>query len=67
MAGDVLAGVWQYMNQPWSRFQEVVFDVMFIKDDWSYIGYGRIAKFKATHSQSVSLFPSSQSMNIALN
>ena len=46
--GDVLAGIWQYMNAPWSGFREIVFDVMlFIGDEWSYIGYGQLSKFAA--------------------
>ena len=51
------------MNEPWSRFQEVVFDVMLINDDWSYIGYGRLATFKAVPSR---VFPSIQSTSLAL-
>ena len=54
------------MNEPWSNFQEVVFDVLFIKDRLSYIGYGRLANFKALPSQSELFFPSSQSTNLAL-
>ncbi|KAL9076605.1 MAG: hypothetical protein Q9161_000937 [Pseudevernia consocians] len=44
LAGDVLAGAWQYMNQPWSSFREVVFDIVEDRGSWYYIGYGRIAK-----------------------
>ena len=55
------------MNQPWSDFQEVVFDIMLIEDGWSYIGYGRLAKFKAVPSQPELFSPSSQSTNLALN
>ena len=55
------------MNEPWSRFQEVVFDVILVKDDWSYIGYGRLTRFKAVPSQSELFFPSSQSTSLVLN
>ena len=55
------------MNEPWSHFQEVVFDVILIKDGWAYIGYGRLARFKAVPSQSKLFFPSSQSTSLALN
>lgn len=46
VVGDVLAGIWQYMGQPWSSFREVVFDIL-LRDakGWDYIGYGRISKF----------------------
>lgn len=55
------------MNEPWSSFREVVFDIIAIRDDWSYIGYGRLAKFKVVPSQSQLYFPLSQSTNLALN
>lgn len=45
VAGDVLAGVWQFMNQPWSSFREIVFDIVLAKQGWEYIGYGRFDKF----------------------
>ena len=55
------------MNEPWSHFQEIVFDVMFINDGWAYIGYGRLARFKALPSQTELVLPSTQSTSLALN
>lgn len=46
IVGDVIAGVWQYMGQPWSSFREIVFDVLFRGAEGSdYIGCGQITKF----------------------
>ena len=45
LAGDVLAGAWQYMNQPWSSFRTIVFDIVLDNGRWDYIGYGHFAKF----------------------
>ncbi len=44
--GDVIAGMWQFMNQPWSSYREIAFDVLFRDvQGWDYIGYGRIFVF----------------------
>lgn len=44
--GDVIAGIWQYMCQPWGSFRELVFDIIFQDaGGWDYIGYGRIDHF----------------------
>ena len=44
LIGDVLAGVWQYMNEPWGGFMELTFDVLMIRAGYNYIGYGRLQK-----------------------
>lgn len=44
VAGDVLAGLWQLMNQPWSTFREHVFYILLVGQDWEDIGYGHITK-----------------------
>lgn len=44
LEGDVLAGVWQYMNQPWSSFREIVFDIIFDREGSGYIGLGKLMK-----------------------
>lgn len=44
LAGDVLAGAWQYMCQPWSCFREIAFDIIFDGEVWAYIGYGRFQR-----------------------
>lgn len=43
-AGDVIAGVWQYMGQPGGSFREIAFDVL-LRDaeGWDYIAYGRLS------------------------
>lgn len=45
LTGDVLAGTWQYMNQPWSSFRETLFDIVLDGDRWNYIGFGRFASY----------------------
>ena len=42
--GDVLAGIWQYMNEPWGGFKELTFDVLIVRAGYNYIGYGRLKK-----------------------
>ncbi|KAM0795862.1 hypothetical protein BDR22DRAFT_893704 [Usnea florida] len=44
LLGDVLAGIWQYMNEPWGGFMELTFDVLIIRAGYNYIGYGRLQK-----------------------
>lgn len=36
------------MNEPWSGFREVVFDILIVRGYLEYIGYGRIFKFAPT-------------------
>ncbi|KAF6225062.1 hypothetical protein HO133_010257 [Letharia lupina] len=45
LLGDAIAGAWQYMNEPWSSFREIVFDIVLASKGWDYIGYGRFAKY----------------------
>ncbi|CAD6568943.1 MAG: hypothetical protein ASARMPRED_002230 [Alectoria sarmentosa] len=45
LLGDVLAGSWQYMSQPWSSFRAIVFDIILDNGRWDYVGYGRFATF----------------------
>ena len=33
------------MNEPWSSYREIGFDVMFDSGGWVYIGYGRVTKY----------------------
>ncbi len=60
--GDVIAGIWQYMGQPWGSFREMVFDII-LQDagGWDYIGYGRINHFA---SQTASIRNISQSTDV---
>lgn len=45
-SGDLLAGLWQYMCQPWSSFREIVFDVVFHEIYGPrYVAYGQIMRF----------------------
>ena len=44
LVGDVLAGIWQYMNEPWGGFMELTFDVLMIRAGYNYIGYGRLQR-----------------------
>ena len=44
LVGDVLAGIWQYMNEPWGGFKELTFDVLIVRAGYNYIGYGRLKK-----------------------
>ena len=44
--GDVLAGAWQYMNEPWSSFREIDFDIIVDRGAWYYVGYGGFGKYE---------------------
>lgn len=69
LVGDVLAGIWQYMNEEWSSFREMVFDIILFVfvDRWEYIGYGYLLKVRPVPPPE----PSSSSLNrnasLALN
>ena len=45
LIGDVLAGLWQYMNEPWGGFKELTFDILIVREGYHYIGFGRLQRF----------------------
>ena len=61
LVGDVLAGIWQYMNESWGGFKELTFDILIIRTGYHYIGYGRLQKVGPPAPPTPSKAPSSWS------
>ena len=61
LVGDVLAGIWQYMHQPYGAFREIVFDIGLTGDQTEYIGYGELV----WHSVAPPSEPVSSGRNVA--
>ena len=55
------------MNEPWSGFQEVVFDVMLNSGGWDYIGFGRLTRFIPIPPPCESFSSLSRERNLALD